>query len=125
MNCLGVNEPTPICAENIKKFVEEIDTQTKKAMKRPLTPTALEFLLKQTKQHIKCESGRNQIDYMIANLHKKYGFKTESEKELERAWQKRNEKARAMGFDVEDDNDNKEPTEALRAAWKKRQKRGY
>lgn len=117
--------------DDVDKLIKQLDAECIKSWGTPLNPLGTEFILHQCSKHVKTKSDRIQIDNRIRELHKKTSMpqllpikiKTESERTLEAAQQKRDEKARALGYDIsDDDGTDKEPTEKLKKAWKKRER---
>ena len=103
------------------KLLGEIDTKTMQLWQRPLSYEALNFLLKRARANAKTESEREGFDLRIRQLSQKND--SHPNKELEAAQQKRDAKLRSLGFDIEDDETDKEPTEAMKETWLKREKR--
>ncbi|MHC3130084.1 MAG: hypothetical protein IBV52_08440 [Candidatus Bathyarchaeota archaeon] len=130
MSNFKVNGYTINSIADFDALLAETDTKTMQIWGRPLSVESLRFLLHRIKERTKSESVSSEIDARLRKLAENTSIpqlfiqKTESEKQLAIAQQKRDERLREMGYDISgDDGTDKEPTEAMKATWKKREKR--
>ena len=119
MSNYRVNGHTINSIADFDALLAEIDTKTMQLWNHPLPIESLRFLLHRIKEKTENEGVRIQIDERIRRLSQN----DSPNKELEAAQQERDKRLRSLGFDVEVEDDNAEPTEEMKATWKKREKR--